>query len=382
MIATDNCFIIACNNEGLISKVYFNSSGIADDYFINKLFPELFRKEYINTALDFLVKIKKHLASFGYELFLPASLSKEPFYFYGILMGQEIIIIGSKHKRELESSQKIIYDEKQKANNDLLNALSGVNNELIDMQREITKKNLELAELNKLKNQFLGIAVHDLRNPLGIILNFIELLEDDKDTFTQEQYELISHIKYLSSFMLNLVNDLLDVTTIESGSIKLTPEIFDIVKLMHQTIHLNKALADKKDIRILFQPEIESVHLFLDRAKIEQVFTNLLTNAIKYSNSNTNITIEMKKINKEILISVIDEGQGIAESELNLLFKPFQRTSSISTRGEKSTGLGLFIVKKIIEAQNGKIWVESEPGKGSKFHFKFPLENNEKCINI
>ncbi len=394
MIEHDKGFLISCDKEGRIKKIHFNSSDIAIENFNNKLFIELFSEESISSAIEFLIKVKKHSASFGWEIFPKIVLSEEPYYFSGAIIDEEILVFGSCNKidfnkfinqmmlinneqvnkiRELEKTQKLVIEDKQSTNNYLFNELSRLNNELIDVQREITKKNVELAELNKLKNQFIGMVAHDLRNPLGIILNFIEFLEDEKDNFTQEQFEFICHIKTLSSFMLNLVSELLDISAIESGSIKLALESFNLVTLISQIIHLNKPFADKKSMKIVFRPEMESIQLLLDKTKIEQVVTNLLTNAIKYSPEGTTITIEIKKSNTEILISVKDEGQGIVEDELKLFFKPFQRTSSKSTGGEKSTGLGLFIVKKIVEAHKGKIWAKSEPGKGSIFYFTLPL---------
>lgn len=179
------------------------------------------------------------------------------------------------------------------------------------MQRELTKKNLELEELNKLKNQFIGMAAHDLRNPLGTILNYAEFLEDECDPFSNEQIEFLHHIKSQSSFMLSLVNDLLDVTSIESGSIKLSLEAVDIAVLIFQIIHLNKVLADKKEIEINIDSQIQSSSLFLDKGKIEQVITNLLTNAIKYSEKKTTITVSIYAEKDQIIISVKDQGQGI-----------------------------------------------------------------------
>jgi signal transduction histidine kinase len=254
----------------------------------------------------------------------------------------------------------------------IFDELSRLNNELVGMQRELTKKNLELEELDKLKNQFIGMAAHDLRNPLGNIINFTQFLKDEGTSFSQDQVELLEHIKSQSSFLLDLVNDLLDVTSIESGSINLSLEPVDIALLASQVIHLNKTLAEKKEMKIKLDSQIQSTLLTADKGKIEQVITNLLSNAIKYSEKGTSITVKLIKKNNEIIISVNDQGQGIPEDELNLLFKPFQKTSAKSTSGEKSTGLGLFIVKRIVEAHKGKIWAESKAGVGSTFYVSLP----------
>lgn len=385
--------VISCSKEGRITTVHFCSLGINEEKIDGKLFIELFRTEYIHTALDFINKIKEDSAAFGWELFMNPSINNKPFFFSGSLIDNEIFIIGSLTKvdfdkfikgmmlinneqinkiRELEKERIEKTLSEQKTDDKIFDELTRLNNELVTMQRELTKKNLELEELNKLKNQFIGMAAHDLRNPLGTILNYAEFLEDECDPFSNEQIEFLHHIKSQSSFMLSLVNDLLDVTSIESGSIKLSLEAVDVAVLIFQIIHLNKVLADKKEIEINIDSQIQSSSLFLDKGKIEQVITNLLTNAIKYSEKKTTITVSIYAEKDQIIISVKDQGQGIPKDELNLLFKPFQKTSVKSTDGEKSTGLGLFIVRKIVEAHKGKIWAESKPGIGSTFYVSLP----------
>lgn len=396
MLTTDEGILFTCDNDGRISQVHFNGLDISDKELKNKLFPELFQEELINKALDFLVNIKKESASFGWELFFKSEISKEPFYFSGALIQDDLFILGSRTKvdfnqfitkmmilnneqinriRALEKAQQKKLGQNENDANQLFAKLSRLNNELVSIQRELTKKNAELTKLNELKNQFLGMAAHDLRNPLGNILNFAEFLESEKDSFTTEQTEFICHIKNQSSFMLNLVHDLLDISVIESGNVNLTLEPIDIVLLVKQTINLNKALADKKRIIVEFNSSLNTLSLLLDKGKIEQVVTNLLTNALKYSNSDTTIKIKIQEERGNILLSVSDEGQGIPQDELDNLFKPFQKTSAQSTGGEKSVGLGLHIVKRIIEAHNGKIWAESRIERGSTFYVSLPYKS-------
>lgn len=392
MINNVQGLVISCNKEGKITAAHYCNLDITDDI-KNKLFIELFKEEYIRTALDFLHKIKEDNAAFAWELYLRPEISNKPFFFSGALINEELYVFGSLTKvdfnkfikgmmsinneqinriRELEKEKTGTNVSKDNIDSRIFDELSQLNNELMGMQRELTKKNLELDELNKLKNQFIGMAAHDLRNPLGTIINYTEFLEDESDTFSQDQIEFLNHIKSQSTFMLNLVNDLLDVTSIESGSINLSLEPVDIAALVSQVIHLNKALADKKEMEIHLDSQIQTSPLSLDKGKFEQVITNLLTNAIKYSGKKTTITVKLIEKNNEIIISVMDQGQGIPKEELNLLFKPFQKTSAKTTDGEKSTGLGLFIVKRIVEAHKGKIWAESQPGIGSTFYLSLP----------
>ena len=253
-----------------------------------------------------------------------------------------------------------------------LDEMSQLNNELSNLQRKVMKQKVELEYLNELKNQFLGIAAHDLRNPLGNILNLTEFLQDDVQDFTEDQAEFIGHIKDLSSYMLNLVNELLDYSAIEAGNITLNLEPTDCIDLIKKSLQYNKGIAEKKDINISFIRKDTNVIIPLDIIKIEQVINNLLTNAIKYSHKGSNVSIELHENKESIILTVKDEGLGVAEEELDLLFKPFQKTGTKSTDGEKSMGLGLYIVKRIIDAHNGSIRVESAVNKGSTFYVELP----------
>lgn len=253
-----------------------------------------------------------------------------------------------------------------------LEEFSSLNNELINLQREISKKNSELLELNTIKNQFIGMVAHDLRNPISVINSCLEVLEDDKYNYNEEQRLFLNHIKNLSQFMFSLVNDLLTISNIEAGSITLQKKEIEMVKFLKDTIQLNRLLAEKKKITITFQSNIGMCSVQIDKNKIEQVMNNLISNAMKYSFENTKIFISFSVAVNEIVISVRDQGQGIPSGEIGKLFKPFQRTSVKATNNEDSTGLGLFIVKKIVEAHSGKIWCESKVGEGTSFFFTLP----------
>ncbi len=394
MIYTDKGLLITCELDGRINMVHYSKFESGETVTNGKLFVELFNQESIGKVLDFIVEIKKRSASFGWELFLKPEFSLEPYYFGGVLIDDSITILASKNKvdfnkflsgiaqmnneqinkiRALEKVQTRPEESKINKSSYLFDEISRLNNELVNTQRELTKKNIELAELNTLKNQFLGMAAHDLRNPLGFIYNFVEFIEEERENLSQEQIEFIGQIKSLSKFLLNLVTDLLDVSSIEAGEINLILEQIDLIYFIDQNVKRNRFLAQKKNITINFTTNCENLMLQIDKNKIEQVMTNLITNAIKFSQANTIINVGLKLDETNVIISVTDQGQGIDKEELNLLFKPFKKTSTKSTAGEKSTGLGLFIVKRIVEAHNGKIWAESELTKGSTFIVSLPI---------
>jgi signal transduction histidine kinase len=290
-------------------------------------------------------------------------------------MGMEIFFGGRKHF--INSSRMQILDllfstyenavEKNKE-------LERVNNELVIMQRELEKRNVELEKLNNMKNQFLGMAAHDLRTPLGAIFTYSEFLLDEASrALTREQIEFLATIKGSSEFLLGLVNELLDISKIEAGKLELDLKPTDLVSLIHHNVVLHRPLAENKQIRLEFRCDHAFPEIMLDQSKIRQVMDNLISNAIKFSHPGSAIEIRATETGKLAVVSVRDEGQGIPPADLGHLFMPFEKTSVRSTAGEKSTGLGLAIVRKMVEGHRGKVWVESEVGQGSIFYFSLPV---------
>jgi PAS domain S-box-containing protein len=246
-------------------------------------------------------------------------------------------------------------------------------------EAEIAQKNVELVELNKVKNQLLGMAAHDLRNPLSVVSASSAFLLDESSRHLPDakRDNFIRRINSSSKFMLKLIDDLLDVAKIEAGRLDLQLKEEDLCGLIEDTLTLNRMLADKKRIRLDFAPECGLQVLPLDRGKVEQVLNNLFSNAIKFSAPGTAVTVQASRVNGSVLVSVRDQGQGIPPEELDKLFKPFSKTSVRATAGESSTGLGLAICRKIIEGHGGRIWAESEVGKGSTFSFSLPVASDE-----
>jgi hypothetical protein len=294
-------------------------------------------------------------------------------------MGIEIVFAGKKHF--ITSSRMQIIDLLFSTYENAIQKnyeLEQVNRELIMTQRELEQKNIELAKLNEQKNYFLGMAAHDLRNPMGAIFNTSELLiEEDLGPLNEEQKDLLISVKSASEFMLNLVNDFLDIAHIESGKLNLTQKPEDIVELLKKNVFFNKHFAAKKQIALNFHCDTNKVFppISLDESKFQQVMNNLISNAIKYTHSGGIVDVSIDQKDEQFIISVADNGQGIPDHEIQHLFAPFQRTSVRSTAGEKSTGLGLAIVKNIINAHRGEIWVESEVGKGSTFYISMPFSD-------
>lgn len=257
---------------------------------------------------------------------------------------------------------------------ELYNELARLNNELVTAQREVVKRNIELERLNEVKNQFIGVAAHDLRNPLQVIEGYSQmLLEKHFGELTPEQHKFISVIRKHSDFMLSLITDLLYISKIEAGKLQLELKETDLLALLERNVELNRLLAGQKQINILFTCREDLPKVIVDAPKVEQVLNNLISNGLKFSHPGSTVEVLASAGAKEVVVSVRDEGQGIPANEIERLFIPFENLSVKSTGGEQSTGLGLAIVKRIVEGHGGKIWVESETGVGSKFSFSLPV---------
>lgn len=246
--------------------------------------------------------------------------------------------------------------------------------EIKKAEEEIRKKNTQLAELNETKNKFLGIASHDLRNPLYTIRSFSQIIQDGMvGEVNPEQKEMLGKIYHASTFMKALLENLLDISKIESGKIELKKQTLDLNLTVRQQVELNQLLAKKKNITL--HVSLSDLPLLsFDEGAIIQVIGNFIGNAIKFSPPNTAIFIATETTENSIRFSVRDEGPGLSEDDQALLFKEFQTLSAKPTGGEKSTGLGLAIVKKLINLHKGEVGVETKLGRGSTFFFSLPTE--------
>ncbi len=229
-----------------------------------------------------------------------------------------------------------------------------------------------LKELNQLKDKYLGIAAHDLRNPLSSIRGMSQMLvEMELDDNTKRSF--LESINRVSNQMLTLVNDLLDVSVIESGKFDLRLTEENLSKLVAERAELVASSAEKKEIKLTTDLQEVPNSLF-DIDRMRQVVDNLLTNAIKFSLSGTTVQLTCRQTEHTVEITVADQGPGIPSEEIGKLFGTFQKLSVQPTGGEKSTGLGLSIVKKIVDAHGGEITVDSEVGKGTVFTVRLPVE--------
>lgn len=241
---------------------------------------------------------------------------------------------------------------------------------LQDALAELAASNQHLTHLNNEKNELMGIAAHDLRNPLTVILGNAELMTGTRDLNILAK--LSSNTRSVAIRMRDLIANLLDVNAIEQGKFSVKKEQCDIKALIEQSLEHNQSAATKK--KTTFRVGIsEGLWALGDRAAVLQILDNLVSNALKYSAPNTTVHVHALPEKNNILINVRDEGPGISEADQKKLFQKFTRLTARPTGGESSTGLGLAIVKKLAEAMNGSVGCVSALGAGSTFALRLPV---------
>jgi signal transduction histidine kinase len=241
------------------------------------------------------------------------------------------------------------------------------NKRLSEKNEQIQAQILELNALNMEKNEMIEIVAHDLKNPLTSAMTISQLLSNEKISGDQREY--LDYIKKALNRMNSLVAKILEIKVLESSSIKTSYSQVNLKQITEQVISALKILSENKNIQII--TDLENVSAPLDRSLIVQIIDNLVSNAIKFSHPHTKVHVRLKEVNQTLRFEIDDEGPGIRADELPRLFQKFQTLHARPTAGESSTGLGLSIVKKYVEAMEGKVWCESEFGKGSTFIVEF-----------
>jgi signal transduction histidine kinase len=293
---------------------------------------------------------------------------------------QEVNVELASKNLEMETANQKL----DAANEQLLNA----NTELDLRSRHLEQTNKRLEEANEQlrlldaeKSDLLGIVAHDLKNPLAGIMLGASTLKHKSQTITTERLTSIAtNILLSSERMVNLINNLLDLNALERGALTLQPTRLNLAQLVEMMYEQHTEYASTKSITLTLQMPVQQALIYADRNAILQVIDNLLSNAIKYSPLNTTVVLLLHQTvisqapeQHEVVLSVKDQGPGLTAEDQQRLFTKFVRLSARPTGGEQSSGLGLSIAKKLVDAMHGRIWCESDYGNGATFLVAFPL---------
>lgn len=285
-------------------------------------------------------------------------------------------------------------------NNNLKAELSALRSQLEGLQRrteDMRNRNHELEEsINKLmasknelenlqaqKDELFAMLIHDIKNPAGIIKSLVELLRS-YDLSATDQQSIIDDILNTTKVIVQLSQEVSRVLALEGGKLNMDFKKSNINLICKNVHNRFKIKANEKSIALLYDVPDGLPDIKLDDGKIDEVLSNLVSNAIKFTQKGRSVRLKAQQIDENIVVEVSDNGLGLSEEDLNNAFKRGAQLSAKPTAGESSTGLGLWIVKKLVEAHNGRVWVRSSQGKGSTFAFSLPLvqEKSSKVVHL
>ncbi len=384
---------IECDEDTRVVSVPYNTIGVAEDRLLGRPFASLALSADFHKALAFVAALRRDGVQFDWPVNVAAGeVGALTLHFSGYHVASGFKIVGSRTSQDLES----LLEELSGINNDLANlnrALAGeraralatppvdmldhfvlLNNELINAQRELARINAQLTRANAEKARLMGVAAHDLRTPLGVMSGYAEVLQMRLDGRIQPQeMAMLEMIEESSRTMVGLIESMLLVSSADAGRLTLTRVPTDLLALIRRNVEINGILADRKEISVTLELPAALPPQSVDPLKIEQVLNNLIGNAIKFSYPGSAISVSVRNGQRRVEIAVADGGSGIAPDQMDLLFKPFSRTTTRPTAGEPSTGLGLAICKNIIEAHGGTVAATSRFGSGSVFTVTLPF---------
>lgn len=245
--------------------------------------------------------------------------------------------------------------------------------ELATKNELLEARNRDVEQANRLKREFLASMSHELRTPLHTIIGFTELMaEEVEGTLNDKQKRFLGHVLQDSRHLLQLINEILDISKIEAGKLELNVGTFDFATCLDEVMAGIHQQAAAKQIHLENKTTFRDP-VYADRLRIKEILYNLLSNAVKFTPNGGSVWVESKTLDHGLEITVCDTGMGIAESDQESIFDKFYQVGSTTKGTREGTGLGLPITKKLVELHGGKIHVASKPGQGSRFTFTLPL---------
>lgn len=244
---------------------------------------------------------------------------------------------------------------------------------LTAINQQLQDSNAMLQGLNQIKDEFLGMVSHDLKNPLSSILLFSRYMES-RSLSEEKSHEIGRLITRAGRRMFRLIEDLLDLNKLEQGCLLLEKELLDLKKLIPDWLSDFEQRAAEKQQMLKWENASGNYAFWGDAMRLRQVLDNLISNALKFSPSGSEIRVKLARETEKILITIQDQGPGLSEDDQRQLFQKFTRLSPRPTAGEHSSGLGLFISQKLIQAMQGEIMCQSSPGQGTSFIVRLPAD--------
>ena len=258
---------------------------------------------------------------------------------------------------ELLLQQQLQIQEQQKA--------------IAQQNESLETNNKKLKKLNEQKNDLISVLSHDLRVPINQIKGFAEIYKTENKTLSMGQTDLINRIISTSNRLISMIRKIMDIEVVGANKMEINMERINLSQLLKEITASFEKSAKNKNISITAKIEEENLHVKADQTYLTQVFENLVSNAIKFSESNKAIEIKLHLSANTVMAMVKDQGPGLTKDDQKRLFKKYQQLSAKPTNGEQSIGLGLSIVKNYVEKMNGKVWAESTHGEGSTFIVEF-----------
>ena len=238
------------------------------------------------------------------------------------------------------------------------------------------------AKISDMRNQFIQAATHDLKNPLYTIMGYADLLKDLSDSLSPEQLSQFSeHITISSDKMNTLISDMLDLLTVESQFVSLDLRMVNLNDFIPRQLENHYLSAQEKSIGLHFDNNTPELHIALDVKLFSRVMDNLISNAIKYSPENTQVCVAIHKLEDGVILEIEDQGYGMSQETIDNLFVPFFRAADMQKRQIEGTGIGMAVVKEVIDRHEGQIHVQSEIGKGSIFRVLLPQKNISELVH-
>jgi PAS domain S-box-containing protein len=284
--------------------------------------------------------------------------------------GQVEHVIGTgiditKHKQAEEKLKQAVAD------------LARTNDDLDRYSRQLQRANERLKKLDEMKSNFISSASHELRTPLTSIKGYVEtILQNEVGPINDKQKEFLSYVKQSTDRLNRLLNELLDISRIESGQVRMNLEVTDLSQLLKNEVDRFKPEALKKEVLLHLDVEERLIKIECDQEKIKEAVDNLIHNAIKYTPRKGQVRVIAKNLKDWVQIDIRDMGPGIKQDDQSKIFEPFQYLASVDEdNDDESTGLGLMLVKKIVEAHGGEVSMRSEEGEGTTFTLLFPSQS-------